>query len=71
MVVDRKTGRIVNEGDSFKRRGFMGIIYDYEIIEFIGNHSVTVCKTIRGENPVHITAPMLSLQLDYIVSKDT
>ena len=34
MVVDRKTGRIVNEGDSFRRRGFMGIIYDYEILEF-------------------------------------
>lgn len=71
VVIDRKTGRHVGEGDSFKRRGFMGIQYDYEIKEFIGTHSVRVTKTIRGENPVTLTAPMLSLQLDYVVSKDT
>lgn len=71
MVIDRKTGKVVSEGDTFKRRGFMGIAYDYEIKEFIGSHSVRVIKTIRNENPVELTAPMLSLQLDYIVSKET
>ena len=71
MVIDRKTGKVLNEGDTFRRRGFMGIVYDYEIKEFIGAHSVQVTKTIRGENPVTMTAPMLSLQLDYIVSKET
>lgn len=71
MVIDRKTGKHVGEGDRFKRRGFMGIQYDYVIEEFIGTHSVRVTKTIRGENPVTLTAPMLSLQLDFIASKDT
>lgn len=71
MIIDRKTGKELSEGDTFMRRGFMGIVYRYEVKEFIGNHTVRVVKTIRGEHPVEISAPMLSLQLDYIVSKDT
>lgn len=71
MVIDRKTKKKIGVGDTFKRRGFMGIPYEYEILDIIGTHSVKVTKTIQGENPVTLTAPMLSLQLDFVASKDT
>ena len=71
MVIDRKTNKEVNVGDVFSRRGGRGIVYDYEILDILAPHTIVVNKYLKDSFIRKLSAPLISLQLDYVVSKDT
>ena len=67
MVIDRKTGKPVTEGDWLIRKDYKGFKHRYEILEFIPPHSVRVRKLTQGDRWVYLSVPLVSLQLDEVM----
>lgn len=67
MIVDKKTGKQVNPGDTLLRKDYKGFKHRYEVVEFIPPHSVRVRKLAQGDRWVYLSMPLASLQLDEVM----
>ena len=67
MIVDRKTGKPVTEGDMLIRKDYKGFKHRLEILEFIPPHSVRVRKLTQGDRWVYLSMPLVALQLDEVM----
>jgi hypothetical protein len=67
MIIDRKTGKQVHEGDTLIRKDYKGFKHRFEILEFVQPHSVRVRKLTQGDRWVYLTMPLVSLQLDAVM----
>ena len=67
MIVDKKTGKQVNPGDTLLRKDYKGFKHRYEVVEFIPPHSVRVRKLTQGDRWVYLSMPLASLQLDEVM----
>ncbi len=67
MIIDRKTGKEVTEGDWLMRKDYKGFKHRFEILEFIPSHSVRVRKLTQGDRWVYLSMPLVSLQLDEVM----
>lgn len=56
---------------SSRAEGGRGIVYDYEILDILIPHTIVVNKYLKDSFIRKLSAPLISLQLDYVVSKDT
>lgn len=66
-VIDKKTGKPVNIGDTLTRKDYKGFKHRYEVLEFIPPHTVRVRKLGQGDRWVYLSMPMASLQLDEVL----
>ena len=67
MIVDKKTGKPVNPGDTLLRKDYKGFKHRYEVVDFILPHSVRVRKLTQGDRWVYLSMPLASLQLDEVM----
>ncbi len=67
MIIDRKTGKEVTEGDWLVRKDYKGFKHRFEILEFIPPHSVRVRKLMQDDRWVYLSMPLVSLQLDEVM----
>jgi hypothetical protein len=67
MIIDRKTGKQVQEGDSLIRKDYKGFKHRYEVLEIIPPHTVRVRKLAQGDRWVYLSMPMAALQLDEVM----
>lgn len=67
MIVDKKTGKQVNPGDTLLRKDYKGFKHRYEVVDFIPPHSVRVRKLTQGDRWVYLSMPLASLQLDEVM----
>ena len=67
MIIDRKTGREVVEGETLIRKNYKGFKFRYEVLDFIGGQQVRVRKLDNGDRWVYLTVPIASLQLDEVM----
>jgi hypothetical protein len=65
MVIDRKTGKPVELGDTLIRRDYKGFKHRYEILDFVPR-GVWVRKLER-ERYVYLVMSLSSLQLDEVM----
>jgi len=65
MVIDRKTGKPVELGDTLIRRDYKGFKHRYEILDFIPR-GVWVRKLER-DRYVYLSMSLSSLQLDEVM----
>lgn len=67
MIVDKKTGKQVNPGDTLLRKDYKGFKHRYEVVDFIPPHTVRVRKLTQGDRWVYLSMPLASLQLDEVM----
>lgn len=67
MIVDKKTGKPVNPGDTLLRKDYKGFKHRYEVVDFIPPHTVRVRKLTQGDRWVYLSMPLASLQLDEVM----
>jgi hypothetical protein len=66
MVIDRKTGKPVQDGDTLIRRDYKGFKHRYEVIE-LAPPTVHVRKLTQEDRWVYLSMPLSSLQLDEVM----
>ena len=66
MVIDRKTGKPVEDGDILLRRDYKGFKHRYEVLELMPQ-AVRVRKLAQGDRWVYLTMPLAALQLDEVM----
>ena len=66
MVIDRKTGKPVEDGDILLRRDYKGFKHRYEVLELMPQ-AVRVRKLTQGDRWVYLTMPLAALQLDEVM----
>jgi hypothetical protein len=67
MVIDKKTGRPVGNGDTLIRRDYKGFKHRYEILELIEPSMVRVRKLASNDQWIYLCMPMATLQLDNVL----
>lgn len=67
MIIDRKTGKEVQAGDTLIRKDYKGFKHRYEVLEYLGSGMVWVKKLTQGDRWVYLSVPLASLQLDEVM----
>ena len=66
MIIDRKTGKPVEIGDTLIRKDYKGFKHQYEIMDFIPR-GVWVRKLTQGDRWVYLSMTLASLLLDKVM----
>jgi hypothetical protein len=67
MVIDRKTGKEVNAGDTLTRKDYKGFKHRYEVLELNPPHWVRVRKLTQQDRWVYLSMTLAALQLDEVM----
>lgn len=66
-IIDRKTGKEVQVGDTLIRKDYKGFKHRYEVLEYLGSGNVWVKKLTQGDRWVYLTLTLAALQLDEVM----
>lgn len=66
-LIDRKTKKDVQVGDTFTRRNHMGYKTRWELMEIIDPATVQVRMLNKDDRHIYFSMPTSSLQLDYVL----
>ena len=67
MIIDRKTGKEVQSGDTLIRKDYKGFKHRYDVLEYLGSGMLRVRKLTQGDQWVYLSMPLASLQLDEVM----
>jgi len=66
-LIDRKTKKDLQVGDTFMRRNHMGFKTRWELMEIIDPATVQVRMLNKDDRHIYFSMPITSLQLDYVM----
>lgn len=66
-IIDRKTGKPVEVGDTLIRKDYKGFRHRYEVLDYLGSGMVWVKKLTQGDRWVYLSMPLAALQLDEVM----
>ena len=66
-IIDRKTGKPVEIGDTLIRKDYKGFRHRYEVLDYLGSGMVWVKKLTQGDRWVYLSMPLAALQLDEVM----